>query len=159
MQQAIANSQSQQAVPQIIELRERCLRQLEARMQTIIATANTAQLQAERRDYIAESISQSLQSMGFSITFHQPEHPQHPATAVILGATNNTGKGISVSVPITGQVFYDVNGYVKHSMATVDGNTTSVCDEAEQILNEMHDVLEGKFGVKMGEVLWQGKDS
>ncbi len=37
-------------------------------------------------------------------------------------------------------------------------NTAAIGDEAEQVLTEMHTALEDKFGVKMGEVLWQGKD-
>ncbi len=135
-----------------------CLSQSHQRSQSMLEAANTAQIQAERRDYIADSIAQTLQEMGFSITFHQPEHPDHPASAMILGATTQTGKGISVSVPIAGQVFYDVDGYVKHSITTIDGNTAAICDEAEQVLTEMHTALEDKFGVKMGEVLWQGKD-
>lgn len=150
IEQAITNGQSQQLISQLTEISQQ--------EQTILETANAAQLQADKRDYIADSISQTLQEMGFNITFHQPEHPEHPATSIILGATTNTGKGVSVSIPIAGQVFYDVDGYVKHSITTVDGNTSAVCDEAEQMLTEMHDVLEDKFGVKMGEVLWQGKD-
>lgn len=149
-QRAIAEGQVKSVVSDLADMRQR--------RQTILETANTAQNQAQRRDYIAESIGQALQEMGFNITFHQPEHPDHPASAVILGATTQTGKGISVSVPIAGQVFYDVNGYVKHSMATVEGNTAAVCDEAEQMLTDMHSTLDNKFGVKMGEVFWQGKD-
>lgn len=148
-QQAIAEGRVKQVVSQLTESRQRS--------QTILETANTAQMQAERRDYIADSIAQTLQEMGFCITFHQPEHPDHPASAVILGATTQTGKGISVSVPIAGQVFYDVDGYAKQSVATIDGNTAAVCDEAEQVLTEMHAALEDKHGVRMGEVLWQGK--
>ncbi|WP_226586405.1 hypothetical protein [Microseira wollei] len=110
-----------------------------------------------KRDYIADSIAQTLAEMGFNITFDQKEHPDHPASAIILAAATNTGKGISVSVPIAGQVFYDVDGYLKHSVTTVDGNTAAVWDEAEQVLTEMHEALEDKFGVKMGEVLWEGK--
>ncbi len=151
VKEAIAQGQVQQVISQFLESRQRS--------QMILETANTAQLQAEQRDYIADSIAQTLQEMGFNITFHQAEHPDHPASAVILGAATQTGKGISVSVPIAGQVFYDVDGYVKHSVATVDGNgSAAVCDEAEQVLTEMHTGLEEKFGVKMGEVLWQGKD-
>lgn len=149
-QQAIAQGQIKEVIAYLSESRRSS--------QTIIENANAAQMQAERRDYIADSIAQTLQEMGFSITFHQPEHPNHPASATILGATTNTGKGISVSVPIAGQVFYDVDGYAKQSVATVDGNAAAVCDEAEQVLTEMHSALENKFGVKMGEVLWQGKD-
>lgn len=46
---------------------------------------------------------------------------------------------------------------MKQSTTTVDGNTAAVCDEAEQVLTEMHEALEDKFGVKMSEVLWEGK--
>ena len=148
-QKAISDGWVQQEIAQLSEYRQRC--------QIILETANVAQMQAERRDYIADSIAQTLEEMGFNITFHQAEHPDHPASAVILGAASNTGKGISVSVPIAGQVFYDVDGYVKHSVTSVDGNAAAVCDEAEQVLTEMHETLEDKFGVKMGEVLWEGK--
>ncbi|NEQ18916.1 MAG: hypothetical protein F6K28_02660 [Microcoleus sp. SIO2G3] len=147
---AIADGQIKQVISSLSERQQRS--------QIIIETANAAQIQAEQRDYIADSIAQTLQEMGFSITFHQPEHPEHPASAMILAATTQIGKGTSVSVPIAGQVFYDVDGYVKHSVATVDGNTAAICDEAEQVLTEMHTTLEDKFGVMMGEVLWQGKD-
>ena len=148
-QEAIAQGWVQREIAQLSEYRQR--------NQTIIETANEAQMQAERRDYIADSIAQTLEEMGFNITFNQPEHPDHPASAIILGAATNTGKGISVSVPIAGQVFYDVDGYMKQSVTTVDGNAAAVCDEAEQVLTEMHSALEDKFGVKMGEVLWEGK--
>jgi hypothetical protein len=150
-QLAIAEGQFKHAIA--------CLSNSYDHSQTIVETANTAQLQAEHRNYIADSIVQTLQEMGFSITFHQPEHPEHPASAIILGAVSSTGKGISVSVPVAGQVFYDVDGYVKHSVTTVDGHPAVICDEAEQVLTEMHAALEDNFGVKMGEVLWQGKDS
>jgi hypothetical protein len=149
-QQAIREGRLQQVVSSLSEIRQRS--------EMIVETANTAQIQADRRDYIADSIAKTLQEMGFRITFHQPEHPGHPASAAILGATTGTGKGISVSVPIAGQVFYDVDGFVLHSVATVDGNTAAVCDEAEQVLSQMHATLEDKFGVQMGEVLWHGKD-
>jgi len=148
-QKAISDGWVQQEIAQLSEYRQRS--------QTIIETANAAQMQAERRDYIADSIARTLEEMGFNITFHQAEHPEHPASAIVLGAATNTGKGISVSVPIAGQVFYDVDGYLKESITSVDGNAAAVCDEAEQVLTEMHEALEEKFGVKMDEVLWEGK--
>ena len=133
------------------------LANLNQHRQTILEIANTAQKQAQRRDYIADSIGQALQNLGFDLTFRQLEHPDHPASAIILGATTHTGKGVGVSVPIAGQVFYDVDGYTQHSVTTVEGNTATVCDEAEQMLMAMHATLEHQFGVKMGAVLWPGK--
>jgi hypothetical protein len=134
------------------------LKDIRQRSQNIVDTANTAQVQADKRDYIADSIAQTLQEMGFNLTFRQAEHPDHPASAIILGATSQTGKGIGVSVPIAGEVYYDVNGYAKGSTTTVEGDTVKVCDEAERVLTEMHGMLEDKYGVEMGEVLWEGKE-
>lgn len=134
------------------------LKDIRQRSQTIVETANAAQVKADKRDYIADSIAQTLQEMGFNLTFRQAEHPDHPASAIILGATGGAGKAIGVSVPIAGEVYYDVNGYPKQSTSTVDGDTVSVCDEAERVLTEMHGVLENKYGVEMGEVFWEGKD-
>ena len=124
----------------------------------LIEAANTAQLQADQRDTIADSIAQSLESLGFSIIYREAEHPDNPASSVILGAASHGGKGISVSIPTEGEVFYDVEGYSKQTAAAVGGGSAAVCDEAETVINEMHQCLEAEFGVQMGELQWQGKD-
>jgi hypothetical protein len=125
------------------------LTNLQQQSEEIIKIANEAQLKADQRDYIADSIAQSLTEMGFNLVYRQAEYPDHPATAIILGAATNSGKGISVSVPVEGEVYYDIDGYTK---------TGAVCDEAENVINEMHNLLEQEFGVKMSELLWEGKD-
>ncbi len=127
------------------------LSQLQARSQTLLAEANAAQLKADKRDFIADSMAQVLQDMGFAIVQRDFEHPDHPASAIVMAAANNAGKGIAISVPTEGQVFYDVEGYPKNLAA-------AVCDEAETVLNEMHDMLAEQFGIQMGEVMWEGKD-
>jgi hypothetical protein len=124
----------------------------------IIAEANTAQLKADKRDYISQSIIATLQEMGFSVLAVDDEHPGHPATAKIFRAAA-AGRIINVSVPVEGQVWYDVDGYPKETMASItDGNPAAICDEAEQVLTEMHTNLQNEFGVQMGEITWQGKD-
>ena len=137
---------------------ETLLKQCQQQSEAAIETANTAQLKADQRDYIADSISSVLEEMGFNVLQRQPEHPDHPASALILGAVSHAGKSISVSVPTEGEVFYEVEGYVKSTATAVDGGTAATCDEAEGVLNEMHEVLEQEFGVQMGEVWWEGKD-
>jgi hypothetical protein len=134
------------------------LTQVQASQTQIIATANVAQLKADQRDYIADSIAESLQEMGFSIVYRQPEQADHPASAIILGAATNSGKGISVSVPVEGEVFYDVEGYSKQTVAAVGVGSAPVCDEAEKVITEMHEVLAAQFGVQMGALDWEGKD-
>ncbi len=125
------------------------LTNLQQQSEAIIKIANEAQLKADQRDYIADSIAHSLTEMGFNLVYRQAEHPDHPATAIILGAATNSGKGISVSVPVEGKVYYDIDGYTK---------TGAVCEEAENVINEMHNLLEQEFGVKMSELWWEGKD-
>lgn len=126
--------------------------------QQIIATANAAQIQADQRDYIAKSIAETLAEMGFFVNEPQLEDSRYPNAALILKAATNSGKAISISVPVEGEVWYDVDGYSKTTEAAVGGGTAAVCDEAEQVLTEMHDRLGAEFGIKMSEVTWEGKD-
>jgi len=126
--------------------------------QEIIATANAAQIQADQRDYIAKSIAETLAEMGFFVNEPQLEYPDHPNAALILKAATNSGKGISISVPVEGEVWYNVDGYSKTTEAAVGGGTAAVCDEAENVLKEMHDRLGAEFGINMSEVTWEGKD-
>jgi hypothetical protein len=134
------------------------LRRSETLQEEMIANANAAQLQADQRDYIADSIASSLEELGFNVVYRQAEHADHPASAVIMGAVTPAGKGISVSVPVDGEVFYDVDGYSKQTVAVVGGGQAVVCDEAEQVIDEMHDFLAAQFGIQMGELNWEGKN-
>jgi len=149
-QQAIAQEQ----FPQVAAL----LHQAQSQAAAAIAAANQAQLQADQRDYITDSIAATLEAMGFTIVHRQPEHPNHPASATILGAASHAGKGISVSIPVEGEVYYDVEGYAKQTVQAVGGGSAAACDEAEQVIEEMHQILATEFGVNMGELMWDGKD-
>ena len=126
--------------------------------QEIIATANAAQIQADQRDYIAKSIAETLAEMGFFVNEPQLEDSRYPNAALILKAATNSGKGISISIPVEGEVWYNVDGYSKTTEAAVGGGTAAVCDEAENVLKEMHDRLGAEFGINMSEVTWEGKD-
>lgn len=140
------------------DLPAQILAKVKEKEKQIIEEANTAQLKADKRDYITQSIVTTLQEMGFSILSVDDEHSGHPATAKIFRAAA-AGRAINVSVPIEGQVWYDVDGYQKATVASVaDGTPTAICDEAEQVLTEMHTALQNEFGVQMSEVTWQGKD-
>lgn len=134
------------------------LKQAQTQAEETIAAANQAQLKADQRDYITDSIAATLESMGFTVLHRQPEHPDHPASATILGAASHAGKGISVSVPVEGEVYYDVEGYAKQTVQAMGGGNAAACDEAEQVIEKMHRILELEFGVQMGELLWDGKD-
>jgi len=148
-QQAIAAEQFEQVAP--------LLQAAQGQAESMVAIANAAQLKADQRDYIANSIAQTLEEMGF-VTYRKPEHADHPATAILIEAGTNSGKGICVSVPVEGEVLYDVEGYAKQTAAAVGGGTAAVCDEAEQVITEMHQVLADQFGVQMSELTWEGKD-
>lgn len=134
------------------------LSQAKTQAEETIAAANQAQLKADQRDYITDSIATTLESMGFTVLHRQPEHPDHPASATILGAASHAGKGISVSIPVEGEVYYDVEGYTKQTVQSVGSGKAAACDEAEQVIEEMHRILETEFGVQMGELMWEGKD-
>jgi len=134
------------------------LADVQALEKKIIEEANLAQLKADKRDYISQSIVATLQDMGFSVLGIEDEHKGHPSTAKVFTAIA-AGRAINVSVPVEGQVWYDVDGYAKNTVASVaDGSPAAICDEAESVLTEMHNALQQEFGVQMGEISWQGKD-
>ena len=149
-QQAIASEQFDQP--------SQILAKIQAQEKQIIEEANIAQLKADKRDYITQSIVATLQDMGFAVLSIDDEHKGHPSTAKVFTATAS-GRAINVSVPVEGQVWYDVDGYSKKTVASVaDGSPVAICDEAEAVLTEMHSALQQEFGIQMGEISWQGKD-
>lgn len=155
--------QLQTQIQGLIELEDfqqplQILTQAQTQSENIIKTASEAQLKAEQRDYIADSIAQSLEEMGFNLVYRQAEHPDHPATAIILGAATNSGKGISVSVPVEGEIYYDINGYTKTTSTNVNGGVSPSCDEAEGAIEELHSLLQAEFGINMSELWWEGKE-
>lgn len=126
--------------------------------QELVEKASAAQIKADQRDYIARGIRDTLAEMGFIVSEVLEEHPGHPATALAFTAVNDTGRGISVSVPVEGEVHYDIDGYARSTVSKVGGGTAAVCDSAQEVLEEMHELLEEGFQVQMGELMWEGKD-
>jgi hypothetical protein len=135
------------------------VREARAHSIEIVREANSAQLKADQRDYIAASIAKTLEEMGFVVGPPQAEHPEHPATATVIHAATASGKNIAVSVPVDGQVWYNVQGFPKSTEAAVGGGEAAVCDEAEAVITEMHEALMSEFHVQMGELMWDGKDT
>jgi hypothetical protein len=126
---------------------------LKARGEKLIEQANQAQIDADKRDYILQAFCSSLANLGYIVSQPKPEHPEHPATAYRLIAKDSTGRGFITSVPLQGDIHFEAQGYQKTQRGKI-----SVCDEAEVDLNN---ILQGlnKYGVDMGELQWQGKDS
>ncbi len=141
---------SEQALPFLEEANQHTV--------TMIAEAKAAQSKADKRDYIARGIMQSLADMGFLVTDPTAEHPDHPASAKIVCAANSAGKSIAVSVPVEGEVWYEIDGYLKTTEATVGGETALACDEGEKVLTEMHARLNTEFHVEASEIWWEDKD-
>lgn len=122
----------------------------------LLAAANDHQLRANHRDYIAASIAGALEDLGFVVSAPAPEDASHPMTAVFVGGTTAAGRAVGVSVPFDGQVWYDVEGYPEEASVSEVG--TPICDQAEAALGELHRILDERFGVQAGELLWEGKD-
>ena len=96
--------------------------------------------------------------MHFFVAPAAMEHPDHPGSAMIIHATTSSNKTIDVSVPVDGQVMYNVNGYPMSTEAAIGGGRAAVCDQAEQLLQEMQQQLQATFGIQAGEIWWESKD-
>lgn len=132
--------------------------QLEEQQQEIVKAANAKQLAADQRDAIASSVHQALESMGFFVSPPQPEHPEHPATSVVMFAQSAAGRSVGVSVPLEGDIWYDIDGYSKTQTMRNDGRSMTSCDDAEAMLAELGRILDEVHEIDMGELRWEGKD-
>jgi hypothetical protein len=124
----------------------------------LVARASAAQIKADQRDYIVDGIRSTLQEMGFMLGPTVAEHAGHPASAMLFSAVNDAGRGINVSVPVDGEIIYDIDGFPKNTVSKVGGGKSATCDEAQQVLEEMHEKLEEDFQVSAGELSWAGRD-
>jgi hypothetical protein len=130
---------------------------VQGRSKRLIEEANQAQLKADQRDYIMNSIAQTLSAMDFLVSPISAEHAGHPASAMLLQAVRGANKNIYVSVPFEGQVMYTVDGYPMKTANVVGGGKAPICDEAEKVLVEMQEKVQAAFGVKMSTLWWQDK--
>lgn len=124
---------------------------------SLVETANAAQLKADKRDYIAQSIAAALTDMGYVVSAPRAAYADHPATDVVFRAADASGRAVAVSVPVEGQVYYTVDGFAHTAEPLSDGGTAPACDQAEAVLNQMRDRLADGYGVDAGEILWDGK--
>lgn len=132
------------------------LTSVRAEAESLVARANEAQLKADQRDYIVNSMADVLSGMGFVVSVPQEEHPGHPASAHILVAQSASGRGFSVSVPVEGDIMYDADGF-EMTAEDVGAATVRTCDEAEDVLEDMKSRLAEAFGIVTGELMWDGK--
>ena len=134
------------------------LSRAKARSIQLLEEASQAQLKADQRDYIVASIAQTLKAMNFVVSPASQEHPGHPATAMVLEAATGSNKSVYVSIPFEGKIMYTVDGYPLTTETAVGGGRAATCDQAERVLTEMQQHVLEAFGVKMGEIMWEGKD-
>jgi hypothetical protein len=141
------------------DLPSNILKQATAEANKIIVRANDAQLKADERNYIVQSIGSALHEMGYNVGSYIAEHPHDSASAIMFQASNENGEGVSVSVPLEGEVMYDVCGYSMETTQRIDGTGQArVCDKAQGMLEEIHSTLAELYGVNMGELTWEDSD-
>jgi hypothetical protein len=132
---------------------------VEAREQAIVAEAGAAQLQADTRDAIAASMAGALGDLGYIVSAPALEQEADPGSAVIFQARSAAGQAIGVSVPVEGDVWYEVAGFPMEARGRVDGRgTAAACDLAEAVLEDLHVLLRDRYGVATDGVNWEGKD-
>lgn len=127
--------------------------------QQLVQRAGEAQLQEDKRTYILNSILQVMQGRGFVLQqgFPTPEHPDDPRSAQVAYFQRIGGGGIAVSVPQSGDIQYDVEGFRMDQSQDATGGVIRTCDDAEELLESLHQTLDTAFGVKCDEIRWAGK--
>lgn len=119
----------------------------------LIREWNSFLLKKARRDYVSESLAACLREMGFVV---QVDVEKESELGLISGV-NASRRVIQATVPISGNVQYEVDGYERETFKDVDGRASSACDEAEATLNGLSELLR-TLGVETGALMWEGKD-
>jgi hypothetical protein len=125
-----------------------------------VRRAEAMQLAEDRRQYVIQGIIEVMEEMGFVIQSGYPalEYPDFPSSAAIIQAVRLGGGDIALSVPQQGEIWYEVNGFPMQTEESSAGQAVYSCDQAEIEIEKIHTLLEGSFGIKMGELRWEGKD-
>jgi hypothetical protein len=125
-----------------------------------VRRAEAMQLAEDRRQYVIQGIIEVMEEMGFVIQSGYPvlEYPDIPSSAAIIQAVRLGGGDIALSVPQQGEIWYEVNGFPMQTEESGAGQAVYSCDQAEIEIEKIHTLLEGSFGIKMGELRWEGKD-
>lgn len=129
----------------------------QAREDEMTERAAAQQAKLDARDAIAEAMRGALHELGFVVSDPTLEHPTFPTSAVVFSARSAANQVIGVSVPTEGQVWYQVEGYAFESAAQPQGGAASTCDQAEDILKEMHQILAAQHQVETSGLHWEGK--
>ncbi|MBF0426350.1 MAG: hypothetical protein HQL66_11095 [Magnetococcales bacterium] len=138
------------------DLPQRLLAQARTEEQRIVALAETAQLKADCRDGIAQDMAAVLADMGFILAPTRAEHPDQPATALILQAEKPSGQALFISVPLEGEIWYELHGYPFIDQTTPGGETKTTCATALALLDAMRARLAATHAVIVDPIQWAG---
>lgn len=129
-------------------------------LKEIEESASEAQLAAEKRNYITSSIQSVMKEFGFEMESGFPclQDADSPASDQVILARRLSGEKIAATVPLNGEVWYDVTGYRFQTGVGTNGNPTSSCDGAQAQIEAFHEKLGDEFGVKMGKLRWDDQD-
>ena len=134
---------------------------LRLRAQERVAASSTlaadSQLKVDRRDYIAAALVDCLSEMGFVVSEPTPEETGRYDTALVFDARASSGRGLAVSVPAEGDVWYEADGYPIVTSPLPDGTDVVTRDEVEGLLDDLGEILNERFGAQMEKAMWEGK--
>ena len=123
----------------------------------LLEKSEQRQLEEERRSYLVSSLIEVLRQQEFLVSDPQLARADDLDSTVVIHATRPDRRAILMQVPTSGPVSYDVDGYSRRIESGPSG-PSATCDEAEARLEAIHAQLEADFGIRMGELQWDGRD-
>jgi len=137
---------------------QRC-QELRQELKQLEQQAQQEQAKEDQRQYVVESMCSAMRKFGFSIENVQSVEEADPRSDTVIYARRPSGGEIGVSVPQEGDVWYQLAGYpMRADAGSAAGQITRSCDEAEQEIEALHDLLRESFGIETGELNWRDKD-
>jgi hypothetical protein len=119
----------------------------------LVTEANRLQVQADLQQQIADGVTRAMHDLGFAVA-PALENPADPRSAIVLQASRDNGDLINVAVEHEGRIEYDVGGRLeKREEVGALGKPVKRCDEAEEQILRMHEILRA-LGINTDGLKW-----
>lgn len=122
----------------------------------LLEEARSRERKEREREVIIDALVSTMSEMGFAVD--QPYYQSDSSdSGVAVRGRLPSGRGLSATVHIGGNVEYITEGFETLAFSDTDGREYRTCDDAEKALHQLHRIMDSSHGVSMSPPQWDGK--
>ena len=136
----------------------RATTQVAEALEPMLAKAQTRQLAEDARAHLVNSLIHVLQMQDFAVSAPDLSEARNLDSAVVFRAVRPDRRSLGLTIPVSGRLTYEVDGYITRMESGAEGQDVATCDEAEARIQAIHQALAAEFGISTDGVTWEGQD-